>query len=130
MSETKTWAIFVVILCTFLTSAAQIFLKYGSNVLRFDMVSLFTNYNLIAGIVLYMLGAMLLIVAFSGGEVTALYPIFATSYVWVLILSYFFLGESLNIFKILAIFIIISGIYLVTYGSRKKDKTLQYVDVV
>lgn len=126
MSETKSWAIALVFLCTFVTSAAQIFLKFGSKTLKFDLISMITNYNLIAGICLYGVGAVLLIIAFFGGEVTVIYPIFATSYIWVLFLSYWFLGESLNVAKIAAIVLIIIGIFFVT----RTTKLVKYVDVV
>ena len=64
------------------------------------------------------MGGTLLIIAFKGGEVSVLYPIIATSYVWVSLLSMKFLDEKINIFKWIGISIIIAGIILIGYGSK------------
>jgi len=110
------------VLCTLLTSTAQIFYKKGAADLSFNIASLATNYNLIAGMIIYIVGAFLMITAFRGGEVTVLYPIIATSYVWVSISSIFFLGESMNLLKWLGIITIIAGIILVGFGSKGSDE--------
>ena len=116
--KTKWWAFSLMVLCTLLTSTAQIFYKKGAADLSFNIASLATNYNLIAGMIIYIVGAFLMITAFRGGEVTVLYPIIATSYVWVSISSIFFLGESMNLLKWLGIITIIAGIILVGFGSK------------
>lgn len=116
---TKLWAIGIVLFSTLLTSTAQLFYKFGAAKLSFDILSLITNYELIAGMVLYAIGGILLILSFRGGEVSVLYPLFATSYIWVSFLSIYFLGEIMNIFKWSGIFTIIAGIVLIGYGSKK-----------
>jgi len=120
--KTKWWAFSLMVLCTLLTSTAQIFYKKGAADLSFNIASLATNYNLIAGMIIYIVGAFLMITAFRGGEVTVLYPIIATSYVWVSISSIFFLGESMNLLKWLGIITIIAGIILVGFGSKGSDE--------
>ena len=70
------------------------------------------------GLLLYAVGGTILILSFRGGEVSVLYPIIATSYIWVSFLSIYFLGEAMNIFKWIGVFTIISGIVLIGYGSR------------
>lgn len=117
--STKLWAVGIVLFSTLLTSTAQLFYKYGSEKLSLDILSLITNYELVAGMVLYAIGGILLILSFRGGEVSVLYPIFATSYIWVSFLSIYFLGETMNIFKWLGIFTIIAGIVLIGFGSKK-----------
>lgn len=115
---TKLWAIGVILFCTLLTSTAQLFYKWGSKKLSFDIMSLITNYELIMGMVLYTIGGILLILSFRGGEVSVLYPIIATSYIWVSFLSIYFLNESMNLFKWLGVFTIIAGIILIGLGSK------------
>ena len=117
--STKLWAIGIILFSTLLTSTAQLFYKFAADKLSFDILSLITNYELIIGIVLYAIGGILLILSFRGGEVSVLYPIFATSYIWVSFLSIYFLSESMNVFKWVGIFTIVSGIILIGYGSKK-----------
>jgi undecaprenyl phosphate-alpha-L-ara4N flippase subunit ArnE len=126
---TKLWAIGLMVLCTAFTSFAQVFYKMGADKLVFSFMEIITNVPLITGMVLYGLGAIIMIVAFKGGEVSVLYPIVATSYIWVSLLSVYFFNESLNLFKVIGIFVIISGVVLISIGSKEKE-TLKHVDVV
>jgi undecaprenyl phosphate-alpha-L-ara4N flippase subunit ArnE len=126
---TKLWAIGLMVLCTAFTSFAQVFYKMGADKLVFSFMEIITNVPLITGMVLYGLGAIIMIVAFKGGEVSVLYPIVATSYIWVSLLSVYFFNESLNLFKAIGIFVIISGVVLISIGSKEKE-TLKHVDVV
>ena len=116
---TKLWAMGIVLGSTFLTSTAQLFYKFGAEKLSFDILSIITNYEIIVGMVLYAIGGILLILSFRGGEVSVLYPIFATSYIWVSFLSIYFLGELMNTFKWLGIITIIIGIIFIGYGSTE-----------
>jgi drug/metabolite transporter (DMT)-like permease len=118
---TKLWAVGIIFFSTLLTSTAQLFYKFAADKLSLDILSLITNYELIAGMVLYAIGGVLLIISFRGGEVSVLYPIFATSYIWVSFLSIYFLGEIMNIFKWVGVFTIIAGIAFIGYGSKKAE---------
>ena len=115
---TKLWAALLVLFTTLLTSSAQILWKKGSATLAFNILSIITNYYLIGGILLYVVGGTLLIISFRGGEVSVLYPIIATSYIWVSLLSVKFLGEQMNDFKWLGVAAIIAGIASIGYGSQ------------
>jgi len=116
---TKLWAMGIILAATLLTSTAQLFYKFGAEKLSFDILSIITNLELIAGLILYAIGGILLILSFRGGEVSVLYPIFATSYIWVSLLSMHFLNEVMNFFKWTGIFIIILGIVFIGLGSKK-----------
>ena len=117
---TKLWAMAVMFFITFMTSTAQIFWKLGSESLSFDLISIITNWQIIIGLILYSISGILMIISFRGGDVSVLYPIVATSYIWVSFLSIFFLGETMNLFKWAGVFIIFSGIILIGYGSNEK----------
>ncbi|MEA2037769.1 MAG: hypothetical protein U9O94_09745 [Nanoarchaeota archaeon] len=127
--QTKPSAIGLIILCTAFTSLAQVFYKVGADRLKFDFFSLITNYPLIAGMTLYIIGAAIMIYAFKGGEVSVLYPIIATSYIWVSLLSLYFFNELLNLFKILGVLTIIAGIIFISLGSKQKE-TIQYTEAL
>lgn len=115
---TKLWAALLVLFTTLLTSSAQLLWKKGSATLTFDILGIITNYYIIGGILIYIVGGTLLIISFRGGEVSVLYPIIATSYIWVSFLSMAFLGELMNAYKWAGVFAIISGIALIGYGSK------------
>ena len=115
---TKLWAALLVLFTTLLTSSAQIFYKLGSKTITLDPLSIITNYYLFGGLLLYAVGGILMIISFRGGEVSVLYPIIATSYIWVSFLSIYFLGEVMNAYKWLGVLGIIAGIALIGFGSK------------
>ena len=121
---TKSWAIALVLFCTLLTSTAQLFYKLGSQKLEFSVIGLLTNYPLLFGLFLYSIGGILIIISFRGGEVSTLYPIIATSYIWVSFLSMFFLNEMMNTFKWLGVLTIMIGIIFIGYGSKKAGSVM------
>jgi drug/metabolite transporter (DMT)-like permease len=108
--KTKPWAIGLVILTTILISIAQALFKFGAALLP----NIFTNWWLYGGILIYALSTILLVYAFKGGHVTVLYPIIATGYIWVSLLSIFVFNESISLLQWTGIFVIITGIILVT----------------
>jgi len=73
------------------------------------------------GLALYAVGAGIMIIALRGGELSVLYPIIATSYIWVGILSHFFFGEDLNFFRWSGIFLIVIGIACIGFGSNRAE---------
>ena len=115
---TKLWAALLVLFTTLLTSSAQLLYKLGVPNLTFDIIGIITNYYLLGGIFLYAIGGILIILSFRGGEVSVLYPIFATSYIWVSLLSVKYLGEIMNAYRWIGVASIIAGIALIGYGSK------------
>ena len=127
--KTKPWAILLMIVCTIFTSSAQIFYKMGADRLQFNIISIITNWHIISGLILYGLGAVLVIIALRGGEVTVLYPIITSSYIWVSLGSVYFFGEKMNSFKWIGIFLIILGIIIITFGQKDK-KVIEFTEAV
>lgn len=117
---TKKWAIFLVIFVTFLTSTGQILYKLGADrIIWEEIMSIVLNYHLILGVIIYLISAVLLIVAFKGGELSVLYPFIATSYVWVTLFAAFFLNELLNFYRWLGVGVIIIGVCFIGWGSKQ-----------
>ena len=116
--KTKIRSILLMILVTFLISVAQLFYKLGANQLEFNIISIITNYPLILGILLYGIGAILFVIALKEKEVSVLYPMLATSYIWVNLLSKYFLGETLNFLKWLGIIFIFAGVSSISFKSE------------
>ena len=68
---------------------------------------------------MYAVAAMLMLTAFKHGELSVVYPIIATSYIWVSILSpTFFPADYMSAVKWLGIFFIIIGVTAVSLGGR------------
>ena len=128
---TKPKAIMFVLLCTIATAFGQILFKIGSSTNFNETINLILSFNLtnpilhplyllLFGLFLYGIGAALLILALRYGELSVIYPIFATNYVWVTLLSSYYFGEEIHLFKIIGIFAIVSGIALIGIGSNSK----------
>lgn len=114
-------ALLLVIITTVLVSIAQIFYKFGMPKFSFSFSGIFLNYMLISGIMLYGIGAVLLLFALKKDDLSTLYPIIATGYVWVLIFSNIFFDEPLNYLKWLGVIAIVIGISFVGFGSKTEQ---------
>ena len=119
--KTKWWAIGLVVLTTVLTSAGQVLYKFGTNRLPELPVVLdyILNAFIISGLLVYGIGAVMLIIALKHGELSVLYPIIATSYIWVSLLSVYFFQEGMNPYKWLGVGAVVIGVSLIGYGGTK-----------
>jgi drug/metabolite transporter (DMT)-like permease len=114
----KPSAFVLMFLCTFLTAFAQFFYKRGAATLSLSFSGIFLNTFLYLGVLLYLAGAVLMIIALRSGELSVLYPIIATSFIWVNLISAHQLHEAISLFKWLGVAAIILGISLIGFGSR------------
>jgi drug/metabolite transporter (DMT)-like permease len=115
-------AVILIILCTAFTSAAQLLWKSGIGSIDFTVWVTVLNLPFILGFVSYGFGAILMLSAFRWGELSLLYPILATSYVWVSLISpVLFPDDGMNIWKWLGVLMIISAVSLLGYGSAKSE---------
>lgn len=118
--KTKWWAIVLLIICTIFTSIGQILFKFGAEQLSFNIEGIFFNIPLILGLISYGIGLIFLIIAFRGGDLSVLYPIIATSYVWVCIASpFFFQMDFMTLSKWIGVLVILVGVSLIGWGARK-----------
>jgi len=94
----------------------QIVLKLGSSSVSTSSVlsifSSFLNPYIIGGLFCYGVSAFFWVLALTRLDLSTAYPLLSISYVLVTLSAYFFLGESLNIYKIVGITIIILGVIL------------------
>lgn len=120
--KTKLWAVCAIFFTTFLTSSAQLLYKFGVNAIdSFSIINIITNQYLIGGVMLYVIGGTIMIVSFRGGDLSVLYPILATGFIWVALLSVAFLGENMNGLKWLGILGIVMGIAFIGFGSKQNE---------
>jgi len=67
----------------------------------------------ILGFFLYGVSAVLFLFALRQSNLSVLYPVVATSYIWVALFSKFFLHEEFGVFKWFGIFFIILGVFII-----------------
>ncbi len=118
-------ALLLMVLCTVFSSAGQILQKFGVTEIDWAVPSSFFNLPLLAGLGSYVIGAGFMFIALKKGELSLLFPVLATSYVWVsLFSSYFFPDDSMNAWKWLGIAVIIFSITLLGWGSSQTGKSV------
>jgi len=112
-------AISLALICTIIVSIAQILLKKGSADFSLDWTQIY-NYPLLIGGLLYAGGAIIFILAFRLGELSVVYPIMASGYVIVTLLSVYFLQEVITLEMGIGIFFITCGVVLIGRGGQEK----------
>ena len=112
---------FLIVTFTFLAATAQVLWKFATNALgeHPSLHALITNVPLFAGLAVYGIGAVLMIVALKHGELSVLYPLISLSYVWVAILSVIFFAEDVNPLKLGGIVVIMAGVGVLGRGAHK-----------
>ncbi len=113
VEQTETWAILVVAVCAIIGAIGQLFFKIGSSTVSMDIISWIFNTKIIAGFVLYAVSSIFFIFALKHGSLSVLYPIIATSYIWVALLAMIFLGETMTFGRWGGIGLILLGVYLI-----------------
>ena len=114
----------MVFLCTVFGAAAQVLIKSGANTLTYPtfrqtLLAAITNGPLMTGYSLYGISTMLLILALRRGQLSILYPVIALTYVWVTALSVMIFDETLNLFKLLGVSLIVCGVAVLGRGGSK-----------
>ena len=107
---TEIWAIAVVLSAAVLGAIGQLNFKLGSDSMKFKIYEIIKNKYLIIGVLLYGISTVMFIVSLKGGELSVLYPLIATSYIWATILAKKVLNENINIYKSSGVLLIIVGV--------------------
>lgn len=110
---TPPWTIALVLVTAILAAVGQLLFKRGAAAVTLDPLSWIANWPLVLGLALHGAGFVLLVVALKHGNLSILYPVLATSYIWVALLSVRYLGEPFNTPQWLGIGFIVVGIALI-----------------
>ena len=113
MMTTPLWTVLLVLVTAFLAAVGQLFFKMGASSVSWGPWSWLLNWQLIAGLALHGVGFILLVIALKQGNLSILYPVLATSYIWVALLSVLFLGEAFFGIQWLGVALIIGGVGLI-----------------
>jgi drug/metabolite transporter (DMT)-like permease len=100
-------------LAAFIGSIGQLEFKRGADNLQFDIKLLLTNYHLILAVAVYGLSTILYVYALNKENLSILYPIIATSYIWTLMFSKIFLKEPIGLTGWAGVFFILLGVTLI-----------------
>lgn len=113
----------LIIISIILGALGQIALKSGANVFREvsieelltkRLLALLTEKNIMLGVVLYGISAVLWILALTKKELSYAYPLIGVGYILVVGFSILFLGEEVTWLRWLGVILIVIGVILVT----------------
>jgi drug/metabolite transporter (DMT)-like permease len=113
-------ALAVVAVCTLLTSIARVLWKFGSD----RLPEVVTNWPMLGGFALYGIAAVAFLYLLKKGQVSILFPIFASSYIWVTLLSAYFFGEPLTSLKWAGIVVIFAGAIVLGTSKHKHPEAV------
>ena len=117
--KTSIYAIIAVLAATIFGGIGALLLKKGADKVKINLWKLIKNYHLLSGVISYGLATIIFIPALKYGELSVLFPIIATSYIWVSIASpIFFSTDSMNLIKWFAIAFIAIGVIFIGVGSH------------
>lgn len=113
----------LILLGVLLNAAAQLMLKAGMNQIGHFEFSLanaipiglkvMMNVPIIGGLVMYVISVGVWLLVLSRVQVSYAYPMLSIGYIVNALAAYYFFGEPLTSVRVLGIFIIILGVYLV-----------------
>jgi len=123
---TRRQSIGLVICCTLIGAAAQVFMKIGANnlpplgpvAIMANPWIVLRNSALLAGLTLYGFFTLMLIFALRDGELSIIYPVIALNYVWVTFLSLLLFHETMNPLKACGILVIVLGVVILGRGGE------------
>lgn len=106
-----------------LNASAQLLLKAGMNQIgRFDFnfanaipigMKVIVNFPIMTGIFLYVVSVGVWLLVLSRVQVSLAYPMLSIGYIVNALAAYYLFGEPLTSLRLMGIFIIIAGVYLV-----------------
>jgi drug/metabolite transporter (DMT)-like permease len=102
---------------SFIGSFGAVLLKAGAVRLERNWISILTNWRLGAGVLVYVISALMFMRGIANGELSLLYPLVALGYVFTMFWSRIFFGEPLTKMKFVAMFVILAGVAML--GSAK-----------
>ncbi len=119
-NHTQLKAMLLMAFCTLFTSGGQILWKWGMKTIDFSQWVTFLNVPFLLGFVSYGVGAALMILALKKGELSFVYPVAATSYIWVSLISpRLFPTDIMNIWKWSGVVVILLAVSILGYGSSQ-----------
>jgi drug/metabolite transporter (DMT)-like permease len=114
---TELWAVGLILFGSFLGAFGSVYFKLGADKLKFTIKDLRGNRDLMRGIIIYGASTLFYLIGIKGGELTVLFPLVSTGYVWMCLLSIKYLHERMNMLKWGGISCIVLGVVLIGLGQ-------------
>lgn len=100
-----------------LGALGQYMYKLGGN--RLGTMPIYRNWTLFAGMAAFCVVMVLFVISFKlGGRLSVTYPIYATTFVWGLMLAVWAEGEVVTTWQVAGVLVILAGVSLVAAGAR------------
>ena len=109
------FSVAALLLTTFLSALATFIIKKGVD--RYPLRILLTRRILWEGLGLYGLSVLLYIIILRQQELSVVYPLVSTTYIWTTFFSVKYLGEKMSGYKWSALLGIILGVIFIGLGS-------------
>lgn len=98
-------------------SLGAVGLKAGAGRLKFGVMDLLSNWQLIGGVIAYLTSSVLFVKGMKHGELSVLYPLVAMGQVWTLLWGRVLFRESITRYKVAAVVLILIGVALIGFGN-------------
>jgi multidrug transporter EmrE-like cation transporter len=116
--KTPVISMIYVLVGSFFGSFGAVFLKAGSNRIHKTIRSIYTNWPLAVGILLYGLSSVFFLLGVRRGELSILYPLVSLGSVWTLVWSRIFFKEPLTREKLTGLGLVLLGIAFLGIGNQ------------
>jgi drug/metabolite transporter (DMT)-like permease len=108
-------SILLFLIASIIGAIGQFLYKEGAqNASGKSLMSFIANWRILIGVICYIGVMVLFVAAFRiGGELTVLYPMYASTFIWALLIGVFYLKEPLSIYKLCGTALIMGGMFLI-----------------
>lgn len=86
--------------------------SFTSMPIRYFILRAFLSPLVLAGLFLYLISAIVWFMVLSKVDLSVAYPTLSLGYILIVIISYFYLGESMTFFKLSGVILICLGVYM------------------
>ena len=115
-------SIILIFITIILAVTGQVLLKKGMNKIgnisisqiSSNLLKIFTNFYILTALLIFIIAFLLWLTILSKFDLSFAYPLVATGYILIALISFIFLKENLTIMRWLGIFLIAIGSYIIT----------------
>ena len=111
--NTPSLSILFFLLASIFGAVGQFLYKSGADTAGGTVMSYLLNLRIAVGVVCYIAVMVLFVAAFKkGGQLSVLYPIYATTFIWAAIIGWLAYGQNINPLNVAGMILLIGGMYL------------------